>query len=55
MSNLELIERLCGLLDVAQKIIKEQAEMLAMHGIETDSGEVERQRAELLDVIERSI
>lgn len=55
MSNLELIDRLCGLLDVAQQIIREQAAILAQHGIETDSGEVERRRAELLDTIERSI
>ena len=55
MSNFELIERLCGLLDVAQQIIREQAAILAQHGIETGSGEVERRRAELLDDIERSI
>lgn len=55
MSNLELIDRLCGLLDVAQQIIREQAAILAQHGIETDSGEVERRRAELLPEIEYSI
>lgn len=55
MSALELIERLCNMLDAAQKIIKEQAAILAEHGIETDSGEIERRRAELLDAIEHSI
>lgn len=55
MSNLELIDRLFGLLDVAQQIIREQAAILAQHGIETDSGEVERRRAELLPEIEYSI
>lgn len=52
MSNLELIERLCGLLDSAQQIIREQAELLAMHGIATDDGELERKRTELLTEIE---
>ena len=55
MSNLQLIERLCGLLDQAQAIIREQAALLAMHGIETDGGELEAGRAKLLDDIERSI
>ena len=55
VSALELIERLCNMLDAAQKIIKEQAAILAEHGIETDSGEIERRRAELLDAIEHSI
>ena len=31
-----------------------KAELLAMHGIETDSGKLERQRRELLADIERS-
>ena len=52
MSNLKLIERLCGLLDEAQDIIREQAALLAMHGIETDDGALERKRTELLTEIE---
>ncbi len=55
MSNLQIIERLCRLLDEAQGIIREQAALLAMHGIETDDGEIERRRGELLGEIERSI
>lgn len=54
MSHLQIIERLCRMLDGAQEIIRKQAELLAMHGIETDSGELERQRRELLADIERS-
>ena len=48
MSNLQIIERLCLLLDVAQDIIREQAALLAQHGVETDSGELEARRAALL-------
>jgi len=55
MSNLQIIERLCKLLDMAQDIIREQAGLMAQHGIETDSGDVERRRGELLAEIERSI
>ena len=36
MSNLEVICRLCDLLDRAQQIIRQQAELLSMHGVETD-------------------
>lgn len=54
MSHLQIIERLCQMLDGAQEVIRKQAELLAMHGIETDSGELERQRRELLADIERS-
>ena len=56
MSNLQLIERLCAMLDEAQSIIKEQAELLAQHGIECDGTErlVER-RTELLTDIENTI
>ena len=54
MSNLELIERLCALLDEAQQIIREQAKLLAMHGITTDDGKLEAGRTALLEAIERS-
>lgn len=53
MSNLQMIEQLCKMLDDACRIIREQAELLAMHGIETDSGEIERRRAELLSTVEQ--
>lgn len=53
MSNLQIIETLCGLLADAAKIIREQAEILEMHGIKTSSGTLEDQRRELLERIER--
>lgn len=55
MSNLQIIERLCGLLDGAQAIIRQQAELLELHGAETDTGELERRRAQLLADIEQAI
>ena len=55
MSNLEIIDRLCRMLDEAQQIIRRQAELLAMHGIETDSGDLEADRARLLAEIEKTI
>jgi len=55
MSNLQIIEKLCGMLDSAQEIIREQAALLAMHGIQSDTGDIERRRTELLEEIERSI
>ena len=55
MSSLEIITRLCRLLDEAQQIIRGQAELLAMHGIETESGQLEANRAQLLTDIEQSI
>lgn len=55
MSNLELIQRLCCMLDAAQGIIQQQAEILSMHGIESVGGEVEKQRAALLAEIENTI
>ena len=55
MSNLELIFRLCDLLDRAQQVIRRQASLLEEHGIETYDGEVERQREALLREIERNI
>ena len=54
MSNLEVIERLCSMLDAAQEIVRAQADLLAQHGIETDNGELERTRARLLKDIENS-
>ena len=55
MSNLQIIEKLCGMLDSAQEIIREQAALLSMHGIQSDTGDIERRRTELLEEIERSI
>lgn len=55
MSNLELIQRLCCMLDAAQGIIRQQAEILEMHGIESNGLELEKQRAGLLEEIENTI
>ena len=54
MSSLEIITRLCRLLDEAQQIIRDQAELMAMHGIETESGKLEANRTQLLADIEQS-
>ena len=53
MSNLQIIETLCGLLADAANIIHEQAALLEMHGIKTSSGTLEDQRRALLERIER--
>lgn len=55
MSNLEIIRRLCEMLDNAQEIIKEQADILEQHGIRTESGELERQRQQFLTDVENTI
>lgn len=55
MSNLEMIQRLCELLEQAAREIRIQAELLAMHGIETDDGGLEERRTKLLEDIENSI
>jgi len=55
VSNLEIIRRLCLLLDVAQEIIAEQAEILEQHGIRTDSGELEGKRQQFLTDVEKTI
>ena len=54
MSNLQIIERLCAMLDTAQEIIRTQAAILAAHGIETEDRELETARARLLEDIENS-
>lgn len=55
MSNLEIIQRLCDLLEQAAREIRLQAELLAMHGIETEDGGLETERKKLLEDIENSI
>lgn len=55
MSNLQLICLLCDLLDRAQQIIRQQVEIMEQHGIDTDGGEIEARRAELLAKIEQTI
>lgn len=56
MSNQEgayqIIDCLCRMLTTAVIIIKKQAEILAMHGITTESGELENDRQALLKQME---
>ncbi|MGN0996013.1 MAG: hypothetical protein ACI4PG_03820 [Candidatus Ventricola sp.] len=49
MTALQIIERLCSMLDDAQEIIRFQAELLSAHGIDTDDGRMEERRNDLLD------
>ncbi len=53
MSNLEMIERLCALLSEAIELVKEQAAILEMHGIQTDAETIERKRTHLLERVEK--
>lgn len=53
MSNLQIIARLCEMLRSAQEIIRRQAALLAMHDIQTESGELEDTRSILLEDIEK--
>ena len=55
MSNLEVIQRLCAMLDAAQGVIRAQAEILAMHEIESEGGELESRRQALLNDIEMTV
>lgn len=55
MSNFEIIERLCALLDGAQEIIRTQAAILTQHGIESGDGALENERIRILESIEHSI
>jgi len=55
MSNLELIARMSVMLEEAACLIREQAALLSQHGIETTTGNLERQRAKLLEDIEKSV
>ena len=54
MSNLQIITDLCRMLDTAQEVIRQQAELLQLHGITTATGDLERRRQELLERIERA-
>jgi hypothetical protein len=54
MHDLQIIETLCDMLGRAQEIIREQAELLAMHGVETEGNGLETRREKLLDEIGRN-
>lgn len=49
------MDRLCILLEQAARIIREQGALLTEHGIDTDSGALERARTKLLEDIENSV
>ena len=53
MSNLEMIERLCALLSEAIELVKDQAAIMEMHGIQTDAKTIERKRTHLLERVEK--
>jgi len=55
MSNLEIIARMCVMLEEAACLIREQAALLSQHGIETSTGTLEQKRAKLLEDIENSV
>ena len=55
MSNLQTVVKLCAMLGTAQEIIKAQAQLLAMHGIITEDGQLEKTRGRLLAEIEDSV
>lgn len=42
------VESLCEMLEIAQSVIKQQATLLLMHGIQTEDGKLEAQRNELI-------
>ena len=48
MGSFETIEELCAMLKNACTIIQKQAAILNQHGIETEGGKLEQERAELL-------
>ena len=41
-SNLQIISDLCRMLNTAQEVIRQQAELLQLHGIMTATGDVEK-------------
>ena len=48
MTGMQEIGLLCQMLHEAVDLIKEQAQLLAMHGIITDGGELEGRRERLM-------
>lgn len=52
MSDIQVICHLCDMLNQAQSIIREQAALLAMNGIETEDGGLEAQRQRFLTEVE---
>lgn len=55
MSHLQVIERLEQMLHIALEIVREQESLLKQHGIETDSGELEKARRSFYDDMEKFV
>ena len=55
MNTLQIIERLCRIIDEAQEIITEQARLLDMHGIRTEGGRFEAKCGELVKRIQSEV
>jgi len=55
MSNLQIIVELTNMVQEAAEIIRRQAELLEMHGIQTETGQLERQYAAFLEKVENSV
>lgn len=53
MSYLRVIERLENMLRMALEIIDEQSTLLAQHGIETDSGKLEKEEQRFREDMEK--
>lgn len=48
MSGIALVESLCEMLSIAQSVIRQQAELLMMHGVETYDGNLEELRDRII-------
>ncbi|MBP3649183.1 MAG: hypothetical protein J6K73_05325 [Clostridia bacterium] len=48
---MSMMEELCRLLEECAHIIRKQAELLAMHGIQTEDGEIEAARSRVIGEI----
>ena len=53
MSHLRVIERLEDMLRTALEIIDQQSALLAMHGIETEDGKLEREERQFREEMEK--
>ena len=55
MNALQIIERLCRIIDEAQEIIAEQERLLDMHGIRSEDGRFEAKCDELVERIRSEV
>lgn len=52
---MSMMEELCRLLEECAHIIRKQAELLAMHGIQTEDGEIEAARSRVIGGNQREL